>query len=83
MEIFSKIKHISIMAIKRVLIYLALSVWGWSVCFDQINSIRNEVYGIGNYLNIKACSGMLMILNGYLRISGSSTVTVASVTTTP
>lgn len=64
MEIFSKIKHISIMAIKRVLIYLVLSVLGWSMCFDQINSIRNEVYGIGNYLNIKACSGMLMILNG-------------------
>ena len=63
METFSKIKHISIMAIKRVLIYLVLSVWGWSVCFDQINSIRDEVYGIGNYLNIKACSGMLLILN--------------------
>ena len=64
MEIFSKIKHIGIVVLKRVLIYLALSVLGWSMCFDQINSIRNEVYGIGNYLNIKACSGMLMILNG-------------------
>ena len=64
METFSKIKHIGIVVLKRVLIYLVLSVWGWSVCFVQINSIRNEVYGIGNYLNIKACSGMLMILNG-------------------
>lgn len=64
METINKIKHIGIVVLKRVLIYLILSAWGWSMCFNEANSIRNEVYGIGNYLNFKFCSGILLVLNG-------------------
>lgn len=63
MEIFVKIKYISIMVLKRVLIYLALSAGGWYVLFFGTNNERNTIYGIGNYINASEISGMLALIN--------------------
>lgn len=59
----TKIKYISIISVKRILIYLAISILGWSVLYDQTTSIRNKVYGIGNYIDLGFISGMLAVCN--------------------
>ena len=59
----TKIKYISLTVIKRLLIYAAISVCGAIILNDEATSIRNSVYGIGNYINSRALTGMLAALN--------------------
>lgn len=59
----TKLKYISLTILKRFLIYLAVSALGCGVVISEITSIRNDVYGIGNYINTKAVTGMLIALN--------------------
>lgn len=59
----TKIKYISLTVIKRLLIYAAISVCGAIILNDEATNIRNSVYGIGNYINSRALTGMLAALN--------------------
>ena len=59
----TKLKYISQTVLKRLLIYLAVSFLGYGVLASEITSIRNDVYGIGNYINTRAVTGMLIALN--------------------
>lgn len=59
----TKAKYIGILCVKRLLIYLAVSTVACSMIFDEMNSMRNQVYGIGNYVNSGFVSGMLIVAN--------------------
>ena len=59
----TKLKYITQTVLKRFLIYLALSFLGYGVLASEITSIRNDVYGIGSYINTRAVTGMLIALN--------------------
>ncbi len=59
----SGIKHILGNVVLRVAIYLIVCILASNVLSDQLNSIRNEVYGIGNYVNLDFVSNMLTVMN--------------------
>ena len=58
-----KLKYITQTVLKRLLIYLIVSSLGCGIIVSEINSIRNDVYGIGNYINTRAVTGMLIALD--------------------
>lgn len=62
-------KHIIISILARIAIFLVISFEGANILFDQYDSIRNDVYGIGNYVNIRFVSNMMLILNAVFLIA--------------
>ena len=62
-------KHVIISVLARIAIFLVISFEGANILFDQYDSIRNDVYGIGNYVNIRFVSNMMLILNAVFLIA--------------
>jgi len=56
-------KYVGMTLITRFLMYIVVSVLGFSVVHSETVSIRNELYGIGDYINVDAVTGMLSALN--------------------
>lgn len=62
-------KHVIISVLARIAIFLVISFEGANILFDQYDSIRNEIYGIGNYVNVRFVSNMMLVLNAVFLIA--------------
>ncbi len=62
-------KHVIISVLARIAIFLVISFEGANILFDQYDSIRNEIYGIGNYVNVRFVSNMMLVLNAVFFIA--------------
>lgn len=60
MQSKDEFKYIILTVLKRLLIYTAITVISCGIAISEINSIRNKLYGIGNYVNSRAIAGMLI-----------------------
>ena len=59
----TKAKYIASTVVKRLFMYIIVSVLGIGVVVSQTEGIRNDLYGIGDYINVDAVTGMISALN--------------------
>ena len=59
----TKIKYIASTIVTRLFMYVIVSVLGYGVVVSQTEGIRNDLYGIGDYINVDALTGMMSALN--------------------
>lgn len=63
MQEITKAKYIASTIITRLFMYIIVSVLGIGVVVSQTEGIRNDLYGIGDYINVDAVTGMMSALN--------------------
>ena len=59
----TKAKYIASTVVTRLFMYIIVSVLGIGVVVSQTEGIRNDLYGIGDYINVDAVTGMISALN--------------------
>ena len=63
MKEMTKTKYIASTIMTRLFMYIIVSMLGIGVVVSQTEGIRNDLYGIGDYINVDAVTGMMSALN--------------------